>query len=211
MAIPLFGEICAASNIIPAGVGVVRFKRLSKPMRFLAVLTVLACVQMVASALAGLWKHTNIFLDDYYALVEFCILWTVYFFSIRRRNSRLLLVVLGVMYLAAWLIKVPFYDGPIPIGGSMAVIDRIVLIVLSLVVAQEVLSGEATQILEKPVFWVVMGVVLYATGTIMVFGFSDRLLKSGLPYFEMAWRINWTLLIAANLFYTKALMCNPSK
>jgi hypothetical protein len=208
MAIPLFGEISAATNIIPAGAGIIRFKRLSKSMRFLAILSILACLQIVASYLAALWRQNNLFLDDYYAFIEFIMVWSVYYFSTERRNSKLVLTAFGVVFLVTWLFKVPLYDGPVPIGGTMAVIDRILLIVISLVAAQEVLRGEATHILEKPIFWVVMGILMYATGTIMIFGFSDVLLKSGLAYFNMAWHINWALSIAANLFYTKALMCN---
>jgi len=211
MPAPIFAYVCEASHLIPAAVGVARFKRLTNPMRILAIFTILACFQMIVAYIAAIWKHNNIFLDDYFALIEFSMLLGVYYFSVRRRSSRILLVVFGVTYFIIWMARVPLSGGPISIGGNMAVIGRIILIILSLVVAQETLRGETIQILEKPVFWVIVGVIMYTAGTLMIFGFSDDLLKSGIVYFEMAWRINWTLMIAANLFYTKAFLCNPSE
>jgi hypothetical protein len=211
MAVPIFAYVCEASHIIPAAVGVVRFNRLTNPMRILAIFTILACFQFIVAFVAALWKHNNIFLDDYFALIEFSMLSGVYYFSVSAKTSRGLLFAFGVIYFIIWMAKVPLSGGPISIGGNMAVIGRIILIILSLVVAQETLREETIQILEMPVFWVIVGVILYAAGTIMIFGFSDHLLKSGIVYFEMAWRINWTLLIAANLFYTKAFLCNPRK
>jgi len=209
MAIPIFAHVCEASHLIPAVVGVARFKRLTNPMRILTILAGLAILQAIVAYLVARRLQTNIFLDDYFALIEFSMLFAVYYFSVTARNSRILLVVFGVTYVVIWMARVPLSDGPISIGGNMAVIGRIILIILSLVVAQETLKGETIQIFEQPVFWVIAGVIMYSAGTLMIFGFSDNLLRSGIVYFEMAWRINWTLMIAANLFYTKALLCNP--
>jgi hypothetical protein len=68
-------------------------------------------------------------------------------------------------------------------------------------------KDEKSHLLERPVFWVAMGVLLYASGTLLVLGLSNHLLQLGKPYFDVAWHINWSLLIIANLLYTKGMLC----
>jgi hypothetical protein len=56
-------------------------------------------------------------------------------------------------------------------------------------------------------FWVAMAVALYSAGTLILLGLSNDLLKLGVPYFKAGWVFNWSLLIIANLFYAKAMLC----
>jgi hypothetical protein len=207
MSLPLFGFVTISTNLIPAGTGIARYKRLTKPMQILAILSVYACAELAVEIAAAKYLKNNSFLDDYSTLVEFSLLWGVYFFGNKSQKIKWFLVGFGVFFLIAWVAGVTMFNSPQPYGGRLAVPSRIVLIALSLIVLQEVFKNQSLQIIEQSVFWVALGVLLYSAGTIMVFGFATRLLKLGVPYFEMAWRVNWVLIISANLFYTKALLC----
>jgi ABC-type transport system involved in multi-copper enzyme maturation permease subunit len=100
-----------------------------------------------------------------------------------------------------------FFRDPDHINSGMAMISRTFLIVMALVTLQSAIKDEKLHLLERPVFWVVMGVVLYSAGTLLVVGLSNQLLELGVPYFVVAWHINWSLLIIANLLYTKGMLC----
>jgi hypothetical protein len=54
-------------------------------------------------------------------------------------------------------------------------------------------------------------VLLYSSGTLLLLGWSNQLAKSGMDTFITAWQINWVLLIMANLFYMKGLLCKPPR
>ena len=211
MTYPLLAVVAISTDLIPAGTGIVRYKLLTLPMRILAILSILACVELVIEYAVAKYTKNNLFLADYYTLVEFSMLWGVYYCANNSEKKKWLLIGCGVFFVVAWVVGVTMFNGPQPVGGHLAVPSRIVLIVLSLIVLQEIFKDQGSQITEQSILWVALGVLLYSTGTMMIFGFATRLLKLGLPYFEMAWRVNWVLTIAANLFYTKALLCKAPK
>jgi hypothetical protein len=99
-----------------------------------------------------------------------------------------------------------FYD-PDHIDSAMAIVSRILLIVMSLVTLQAAMRDEQSHLTARPIFWVVIGVILYSSGTMLVFGLSNQLLKLGETYFIVAWHVNWSLLIIANLAYTRGMLC----
>jgi hypothetical protein len=211
LTLPVFGLVAISTNLIPAGTGIVRYKRLTKPMRILAILSVLACVDLLLEIAAAKFTKNNQFITDPYTLVEFSMLWGVYFYANKSQRIKWLLIGFGAFFLIAWFVGVTVFIGPMPIGGRLAVPSRIILIALSLIILQEVSRVQGAQITEQSIFWVALGVLLYSTGTMMIFGFSNSLLRLGVPYFELAWRVNWALIISTNFFFTKALLCKAQK
>jgi hypothetical protein len=91
------------------------------------------------------------------------------------------------------------------------VISRIFLVVMCVITLIGVPRSRGGRLTSQPVFWVLTGTVLYSSGSFVVFGLSNVLLREGLAYFHIAWHINWLLLIAANLLYTKGLLCKSQE
>lgn len=207
MTLPLFGRVSEASYLIPAGVGLWVFRRLSAPLKIVAVLALLTCIVVAIEIIAAYLIHYNNFVTNFFEMVEFVVIVIAYFLYVRNRNSRLILISLSVPVIAVFLIKLPHLYNPSVIAENTSVVSRLALVALSLVALQSVMDSGTERVVDVPFFWVVFGVMLYSAGTIMVFGLADRLLKIGLPYFEMGWRVNWLLNIAANLFYTEAFLC----
>jgi hypothetical protein len=207
MSVPLYAQVCIVSHFVPATTGIIRFKAFGKPMRFLAVLTVLACVQIAIDYAVATWKNSNNFLADYYTVVEFSLLWAVFFYSVTKRRLKLLMGLLGVIFLLVAALWGPLTAQPGLINSSFAVVSRLFFIGIALVAFYSVSTDGFSPLVERPVFWIVIGVLMYSSGTVLVFGLSNRLMEMGLPYFVTAWQINWTLQIAANLLYTKGMLC----
>lgn len=207
MAIPVFGQIHAVSFLIPAAAGIKRFSKLSRAMRLLTVLCVLACIDIAVQLLVAWGGMKNYFLSDYYRVIEVCLLCVVFYLSTVSKGTRIVLRVLGILFVVIWVLDMVFFRDPDHINSGMAMISRTFLIVMALVTLQSAIKDERSHLLERPVFWVVMGVVLYSSGTLLVVGLSNQLLDLGVPYFVVAWHINWSLLIIANLLYTKGMLC----
>ena len=176
-------------------------------MRFLAVLCVVACIQLVAENIVGYLYGNNYFLVDYYTVVEMSLLAAVFFFSAKSNVRRLAVAVLFFSFIAYWVIDMLQKPDPQLINTKLAMVSRVFLIAMSLVGFQNVLAGEASAISRAPVFWVSFAVALYSAGTLVVFGLSNELLKMGFVYFSAAWYINWTLVIVVNLMYSKGMLC----
>jgi hypothetical protein len=207
MAIPVFGQIHGLSFLVPATTGILRFSKLDKAMRVLAVLCVLACINIGAQLLVGLWGLKNYFVSNFYRIVEVSLFCAVYFFSVGSKAVRNVLKVLAVLFAVIWMVNTIWYLHPDHINSEMGMMSRIFLIVMSVVTLHAAVKDEKSHLLERPVFWVAMGVLLYASGTLLVLGLSNHLLQLGKPYFDVAWHINWSLLIIANLLYTKGMLC----
>ncbi len=210
MAIPVFAHISAASNLIPAAVGVKNFRNLQKGMRFLALLCVLACLQLVGELVVGYVYKNNYFLADYYNLAELTLLGAVFYFSTKSKASRVILGLLFAGFLAYWLVDMIHKTNPEYINSNLAMVSRVFLIAMSLVGFQNALAGGTAAMSRVPVFWVSFAVVLYSAGTLLLFGLSNQLLAMGVVYFEIAWYINWVLLIVVNVMYSKGMLCRET-
>jgi len=210
VAIPIFAHISAASNLIPAAVGLRTFRKLPAGMRYLAFLSILACVQLVAEFIVASLYGNNYFLADYYTVVEFVLLTAVFFFSTKSNTARFILGILLMAFLVYWIIDMLQKPDSLSINTRMAMVSRVFLITMALVGFQGVLAGGTSAISRLPVFWVSFAVAVYSAGTLVVFGLSNELLRMGMIYFEIAWYVNWVLLIAVNLMYSKGMLCTET-
>jgi hypothetical protein len=179
-------------------------------MRFLALLSVLACVQLVAESVVALLYRNNYFLVDYYTIVEFSLLAAVFYYSTKSNVSRLALGVLLSAFFIYWVIDMIQIHDYQTINTKLAMVSRVFLIAMSMIGFHSLLREGTSAISRMPVFWVSFAVALYSAGTLMVFGLSNQLLKLGRPYFVIAWYINWGLLIVANLMYSKGMLCRET-
>ena len=209
MTIPVLGQIYALSLFVPATVGVTRFARLSRAMQILAVLCVLSGLDVAAQLFLGLKNVKNYFISDYYRAVETSLLCAVFYYSVAPKKVRSVLRGLGILFVVIWGADMIWFNNPDQYKSGMAMISRTVVLVMSLITLQATLKDEQSHLVELPVFWIAMGAVLYSSGTLLVVGLSNQLLQLGKTYFDVAWRINWSLLIIANLFYTKGMLCKP--
>jgi hypothetical protein len=207
MTIPVFGQIHALSFLIPATVGSVRFARSNRAMRILAVLCVLACLDVAGQLFLGARSVRNYFISDYYRVIETSLLCAVFYSSVAAKGIRRVLIVLGILFVLIWGTDMIWFNNPDQYKSGMAMISRTFVLVMSLMTLQATLKDEGSRLVDRQIFWIAMGAVLYSSGTLLVVGLSNQLLQLGQSYFIVAWHINWALLIIANLFYTKGFLC----
>ena len=211
MAIPMYGYSVAASYLVPATAGILRYRSFEKPRRLLAVLCVLAVVQVGSELLLGLLRHgSNYFLSTYYWLAELLLLGGVYAMALHSRRKKHALYAISLSFTIYWLIDVLFFDDPGQINIRIAVVSRVLLVAMSLLTLHERMGTPSIPPRQQGMFWLTIGVVIYSSGTVLLMGASNELLKLGLGYFVAAWHINWALTIIANLFLFQALRCRAA-
>ena len=207
MAIPIFGQIHALSFLVPATAGVKKFAGLSTALRMLAALCILACLNIATQYVLAVLSIKNYFISNYYRVIETSLLCAVFYYSAAPKGVRNVLRGLGILFFVIWGVDTIWYNNPNQIDSGMAMISRIFILGMSLITLQATFKDERSHLVERSVFWIAMGAVLYSSGTLLVVGLGNQLLQLGQPYFIAAWHVNWLLLIIANLFYTKGMLC----
>jgi hypothetical protein len=104
-----------------------------------------------------------------------------------------------------------YFAVPGQINNEMAVTSRIFIIVASIVIVQVLMKKTNTLLIDEPVFWVSTGSILYSTGVLLIFGLINELINIGMFYFYVAWHINWSLAIVANLMFTWSFYCRTKQ
>ena len=207
MPLPLYSKIHAVSYLIPATIGTARFFSLSRAMRILVVLCVLACIDVAAQIFVALWIGNNLFISHFYVVVEFVMLCSVFYRSVPQKRTKNTLLMTGAAFVVFWAADLIFFFDPRQINTAIQLVDRILLIVMSTITLQAVMRDEGSSLLERPVFWAAISVILYSAGSLMAVGLGNQLMALGRDYFVFAWNINWTLIIIANILYAKGMLC----
>jgi hypothetical protein len=207
MPFPVFGEICLLTYVIPAVVGIIRFRKLAYPMRILSALCVVALLEIILARFVGHLRIKNYFVSEFYMVVEVTFIYAVYYLYATSLKQKLMIATPGILFFLIWLGTMLFSPGPQQIGGGMSVVSRLFMIAASLMMLQSLIADSSSRLIERSLFWMVIAVLLYATGSMVVIGLSDRLLKDNYWLLYIAYHINWALLIAANLLYSKAFLC----
>ncbi len=207
MSIPLLGYICFGFLFVPAIVGLFRYKKMSTAIRLLTALCVLAVVDGLTSFILGRMKINNQLVANVYVPIEVILITSVYYLSTVAGRSKRVLLGSASLFVLVWFVDVTFFEPLMEMNSTMAAISRLFLIAQSFMMITLVSKDSAGALSKRAVFWVASGVILYSTGTFIVAGLGSRLLELNVSFFVIAWHINWSLLIVANLFYTKGMLC----
>ena len=114
---------------------------------------------------------------------------------------------MAAAFVIFWVSDLIFFYTPGQINTVAQLVDRILLIVMSIITLQAVIKDEASSLFERPVFWAAISVILYSAGTLMAVGLGNQLMALGRSYFDVAWDINWTFIIIANILYARGMLC----
>jgi hypothetical protein len=207
MSIPVLGYVYFGVSFVPAVVGLVRYRKMPAPMRVLTMLCVLSVLNTVTAFVLARMKINNQVMANVYVPVELILITAVYFLSTVAGRFKGALLGSASLFLLVWFIDLIFIESPTGMNSTMAAISRLFFIAQSFLMINVVSKESAVQLSKSAVFWVASGVILYSTGTFIVAGLGSRLLEISVSFFVIAWHINWGLLIVANLFYTKGMLC----
>ncbi len=207
MKLPTLAIIAAITYLIPLIAGMSRFKWLNRTMRIFLLLCLCSCLQVISEYILSVKKINNLFLINYYFLLDDLFLSIVYSFSIEERKTKRIILTLALLFACIWIVDKMYFAVPGQMNTEMGVTSRIFIIVASIVIVQALMKKTNTLLIDEPVFWVSTGSVLYSTGVLLILGLGNELTKIGSFYFYVAWHINWSLAIVANLVFTRSFYC----
>jgi hypothetical protein len=171
------------------------------------MLCVLSVLNTVTAFVLARMKINNQVMANVYVPVELILITAVYFLSTVAGRFKGILLGSASLFVLVWFIDLIFIESPTGMNSTMAAISRLFFIAQSFLMINVVSKESAVQLSKRAIFWVASGVILYSTGTFIIAGLGSRLLEINVSSFVIAWHINWGLLIVANLFYTKGMLC----
>ncbi len=207
MKIPIFAHISAGCYLIPAVVGITRWKNLNKFMKVFSIFSIYSIISIVIEFILGRLGISNQFLSNIYRLVFLeCILY-LFFNWTRQIWLKDTLKIAGLMYFVFWFLDVSFLPFPVDFRAHIATVANSVMLVASMITLSHVVKNSETAITEYSVFWIAVGTIIYSAGTIIVLTMSNTILSMGIEYFNMLWHINWGFTIIANVFFARSYLC----
>ena len=195
-------------TLVVAGlVGVVRYRRLDRAMRYLVVLTLLALVVTAIATTLQRQHRPNLFLFPIDTAIEFTMLALMYRFSLQELAvSRFIPALIGLFLLGTALTYRPQLDTVefSPVQHSIEAV--VVLTFVFYYFRREITRQVVTRHLERdPMFWVSTGLLLYFSGNLLIFLTSNLVLKYSLAISRHVWAIHAMLYAFLNVFYSIAL------
>ena len=209
--LPILVYFVVGSSFLAAMVALVRYHRLDTAAKALAWLCIANYCEGAVAYILSLRKIRNLELLNDYRPIELFLTACVFYFMVQSRTARRLLVLCTSIFVLVWIADKIFLDDPGHLNNRMALLSRVVAVTMSIASLYFGAKESETLFIERPLFWVGTAVLLYSSGTLLVLGLSNQLAFMNREIFIMAWQINWILLIMANLFYTKGLLCKPQR
>lgn len=180
-------------------------------MKMFFLLCVWSLIEVTAEYILSMKHINNYFLINYYFLIDSLFLSVVYSYSIEDKRTKRIILILAMLFIVIWVIDKLIFAVPGQMNNEMAVTSRIFIIVASIMIVLAMMKKTDSLLIDKPIFWVSMGYALYSAGVLFIFGLSNELLKIGMFYFQIAWHINWSLAIVANLMFTRGFFCRAKQ
>ncbi len=153
----------------------------------------------------GSHRINNYPIFNLYTIVEFFLLTGIYYLSFTDRFTRRLLQILGLVFLLFALADLWLIEGLFKLNSYTLALEALILMPLSLLFFIRINRELRVPVLTRyPMFWINSGVLIYFSGNLFLFIFSNALLTYGLNLYE-SWIIHSMLNTVSHLIYTVAL------
>jgi len=202
--------LAGCASLLPAGVGVSRFSRMSSAMKVYALLCVLSSLEIAAEFILFFFHQSGIIVSNIALGIETVFITAVYAIALDMKIVRRVMLVLGACFVGIWVPGIIFIQSPTQFNQAMAIASRIFILVASVIALYVVAKSTAVSLTDEPLFWITSGNILYASGLIFLLAVSNDLLALSPPYFTAAWDLNWSLIIIANVLFAKGLLCKAT-
>jgi hypothetical protein len=207
MPISLF--ICLYFVSFVGVVGLLRFRQLSRPLRYIEGYIIYSVASGWIEYVLGVYHIHNLWLFHFNTLINFTLLLTAFYdWQNSIWNKTLIQLSLG-FYLVIWIIgKFSFepFSGLDIYSNTFA---QVIQILFSASLMMTVLKDTQTVWKNDSRFWVASGLLIYVTSTFLVFGFFNVLLTMSPQVLKIIWHINWYAIIISFIFFLRAFFCKP--
>ena len=207
MKLPFLFSIYLIVQFGVAFVGGFRYRSLPHSLRILEWLMIVgvvdACVQLF---LASFHIH-NLWTTHIYTFIEFIFVVIMYLSWMKQHRSRLVLLLCLAGFAILWIVSKFSFEPFSFTDDGTATISKIIQIIFSIYLLVDIVKESDLIWTDDPRLWVVVGIIIYAAGSLFWFAFYNKMLQASPERLIEIYSLNWILMIISNLFYLRAFLC----
>jgi len=190
-------------------IGLRRYKQLTLPLRFLEWYIIFSLIIDIVIDIMIHKKIHTYWIGQCFDVVEL-LLFSGIFYTWRTSKRNGFLIWIGfVAYLLIWIVGIFTFE---PLTGWENYSGSITQL-LQIGFGGWILLGilkETNIVLKKDIrFWVLSGIVLYASATFFFFGLFTPMLVSNRKLLRAIWPLNDAFIIMQYIFFLRAFLCKP--
>ncbi|OJJ18600.1 hypothetical protein BKI52_23600 [marine bacterium AO1-C] len=198
-------DTSASSTLLPSILALLFFKKQSTPLKYLSYLLWVATVVEISAYILGTYKIPNLPLLHIYVIIEFALLAWMYQLYLYRFYPKYLIPIVIVGFTLLSILNSIFIQTIYTFNTYARALENLLLIVFALSFFYKLLKELKIKYLEKkPIFWINTGILIYFSGSLFIFIFSNFLVTRRELNTQM-WIIHAFLNIFHNVFYAIGL------
>lgn len=188
------------SILLPTFFGAVFFKSLSRPIKILVFFIFTGVIFEGVTAAFFFFKMNNMVIFHLFTIFEFLFISAIYYCLFNNPILKKIVILLFAGFFAYSTIDI-FYSGDINLlNGINRVIESGILMIYFFGYLYSSLVESHVPFVERnPYFILTIGFLIYFIGTVLLFFFSNNIIKSNII---SAWTIHSILNIFLNVIYT---------
>jgi hypothetical protein len=189
--------------------GLYRFKVLSPPLRYLLLYIWMEVIIDIVKDVMSFHKIHTLWLSQCFSVIELLLFVSVFcLWGINKQQTTLLWWAYAV-YGMVWIIGKFTFE---PLTGSdvySGAVSQLIQISFGAWILNAVFNGNTVMLKRDPRFWVLSGIVLYASATFFLFGMFNEMLKISQEFMRKIWLMNLAFIIIQHWFFLRAFLCKP--
>ena len=206
-----FVNISSFSIVIPLAIALFQLKTASREQ---LILTTLVACSFITEVIANLlWYQfiNNLAVYNSYALVNFNLLFLLYYYQFGSKTKKFMVFV-QILFNILAVLNTLFLQKTSIFNSNLTTSAALVLIACALAYFYKLLKEIKYQKLEKnPLFWINSGVILYYSGSLILFLLGNVLAYPSLEVALAAWGLNSFFNLLLNTAYSIALWIRSTK
>lgn len=198
--------------IAPLLIFIGRWSRLSAVQKLLGWLIVFTFLIQVPSFALWLQSKNNLPFVHLYTLGEVVLLSLIYWTQFDNKLLKKGVLIVSASLLLFSIINSVFIQSIYTFNSNAATLENCVLIFYSLIYFNQLLRApELSDLGANPMFWINAGVLVYFSGSLIVFLTSNYLIPKSSDLQSAVWSLHSVINIVHYLIYAIALWVQPKK
>lgn len=200
------------AGMVPVMIGIYRYKLLELPKRLILALMTCSVVANVVQVVLGLYKVNNLLVGHLYVLAEFSLIACIYKIILSKFIPAKAFWVMLLGFIVFSLFNAFYIQGWQGTNSYQRTTECVLLFFVVLLYFYKTLKElQVQQIEREPMFWFSVGLLLYFSGALFIFIFSNYLLRYSQDLGITFWIVHDFFLILFYISATIALWINPKK
>jgi hypothetical protein len=203
--VPITLRLTAFSIIIPTGIGLWYYQKLSLSFRILLLFMLSAWTVEMLTVQQSAQRIQGYVYFQIYTFIEFGSLMLIFsMWQSKPRMQRVLIFTVVIVTLVLLVLKIYRSENGETFDTLASTIESLVLVAAALITLISLTSENITFVFSNPRFWVVSAVLIYFAGTVIVFSLVNWVLTVQ----PVVWiTVHSALNGVSNLLYAYAFLC----